>query len=173
MAPKSAKSKKKKLRKRSKLMLKEGDSAPVFRLPADDGKEIALGDLRGKRVALYFYPKASTPGCTTEAIEFRELKNDFDRLNTIILGCSADTVESQAKFKAKQKLNFPLLSDPEFTVIEAYDARRMKSFLGKSYLGIVRSTVLIGPDGKVEKIWPAAKSKGHAAEVVETLKTLQ
>ena len=154
-------------------MLKEGDPAPAFRLPADDGSEISLKDLRDKHVALYFYPKASTPGCTTEAIEFSELKSDFDKLNTIILGCSADSLESLAKFKAKQKLNFPLLSDPDFKVIEAYDARRMKSFLGKSYLGIVRSTVLIGPDGKVEKIWSTAKAKGHAAEVVEALKTLQ
>ncbi len=154
-------------------MLKEGDPAPPFQLRADDGSEISLQDLRGKHVALYFYPKASTPGCTAEAIEFRELKRDFDKLNAIVLGCSADTVESQAKFKAKQKLNFPLLSDPDFNVIEAYGARRMKSFLGKSYLGIVRSTVLIGPDGKVEKIWATAKSKGHAAEVVEALKTLQ
>ena len=148
-------------------MLKEGDPAPAFRLPDDGGREVSLQDLRGKHVALYFYPKASTPGCTTEAIEFRELKNEFDKLNTIILGCSADSVESQAKFKAKQKLNFPLLSDPDFAAIEAYEARRMKSFLGKSYLGIVRSTVLIGPDGNVEKIWSTAKSKGHAPEVVE------
>ena len=154
-------------------MLKEGDPAPPFRLPADDGTDISLKDLRGKHVALYFYPKASTPGCTTEAIEFRELKHEFDKLNTIVLGCSADSVESQAKFKAKQKLNFPLLSDPDFNVIEAYEARRMKSFLGKSYLGIVRSTILIGPDGNVEKIWATAKSKGHAAEIVEALKALQ
>ena len=154
-------------------MLKEGDVAPAFRVPADDGREISLSDLRGKHVALYFYPKASTPGCTTEAIEFRDLMREFEKLNTVILGCSGDTVESQAKFKAKQKLNFPLLSDPDFKVIEAYDARRMKSFLGKSYLGIVRSTVLVGPDGKVEKIWATAKSKGHAAEVIEALKALQ
>ncbi|HWF13051.1 MAG TPA: thioredoxin-dependent thiol peroxidase [Candidatus Acidoferrales bacterium] len=154
-------------------MLKESDPAPDFRLPADDGSEIALKDLRGKHVALYFYPKASTPGCTTEAIEFRDLKKDFDKLNAIILGCSADAVAALAKFKAKQRLNFPLLSDPNFTVIEAYDARRMKSFLGKSFLGIVRSTVLVGPDGKIEKIWSTAKSKGHAAEIVEALKTLQ
>jgi peroxiredoxin Q/BCP len=154
-------------------MLKEGDPAPAFRLPADDGSDISLKDLRGKHVALYFYPKASTPGCTTEAIEFRDLKKEFDKLNTIILGCSADSVQAQAKFKAKQKLNFPLLSDPGFKVIEAYDARRMKSFLGKTFLGIVRSTVLVGPDGKVEKIWSTAKSKGHAAEIVEALKSLQ
>jgi peroxiredoxin Q/BCP len=154
-------------------MLKEGEAAPAFRLSADDGREISLKDLRGKHVALYFYPKASTPGCTTEAIEFSQLKKEFEKLNTVILGCSADSVESLAKFKAKQNLNFPLLSDPDFTVIEAYEARRMKSFLGKSYLGIVRSTVLIGPDGKVEKIWSTAKAKGHAAEIVEALKTLQ
>ena len=154
-------------------MLKEGDPAPDFRLPADDGSEISLKDLRGKHVALYFYPKASTPGCTTEAIEFRDLKKDFDKLNAVILGCSADSVALQAKFKANQKLNFPLLSDPNFTVIESYDARRMKSFLGKSFLGIVRSTVLVGPDGNVEKIWATAKSKGHAAEIVEARKTLQ
>ena len=154
-------------------MLKEGDAAPPFRLKADDGREISLADLRGKHVALYFYPKASTPGCTSEAIEFRDVKPDFDTLNAVILGCSADSVEAQAKFKVKQKLNFPLLSDPDFEVIEPYGARRMKSFLGKSYLGIVRSTVLIGPDGKVEKIWSTAKSKGHAAEVIEALKGLQ
>jgi peroxiredoxin Q/BCP len=153
-------------------MLKVGDPAPPFHLKADDGGEISLASLRGKHVALYFYPKASTPGCTIEAIEFRDIKKDFDKLNAVILGCSADSVESQAKFKAKQKLNFPLLSDPEFTVIEAYGARRMKSFLGKSFLGIVRSTVLIGPNGKVEKVWESAKSKGHAAEVVEALKAL-
>jgi peroxiredoxin Q/BCP len=154
-------------------MLKQGDAAPAFRLPADDGREISLKDLPGKHVLLYFYPKASTPGCTVEAIEFRDLKKEFDKLNTVILGCSADSVDSQAKFKAKQKLNFPLLSDPDFKVIEAYEARRMKSFLGKSYLGIVRSSVLIGPDGKIEKIWATAKSKGHAAEVVEALKAIR
>ena len=154
-------------------MLKEGDPAPTFQLPADDGRAISLNDFRGKHVALFFYPKASTPGCTNEANEFRGLKPQFDKLNAVILGCSADSVASQAKFKSRQKLNFALLSDPEFAVIEAYGARRMKSFLGKSYLGIVRSSVLIGPDGKIKKIWATAKSKGHAAEVLETLKAVQ
>jgi thioredoxin-dependent peroxiredoxin len=154
-------------------MLKEGDPAPAFRVPADDGTEISLGDLRGKYVLLYFYPKASTPGCTIEAIEFRDEKPQFDKLNAIILGCSADSVEAQAKFKAKQKLNFPLLSDPDFQVIEPYGARRMKRFLGKSFLGIVRSSVLIGPDGKIEGVWETARAKGHAAEVLEALKALQ
>jgi thioredoxin-dependent peroxiredoxin len=154
-------------------MLKEGDTAPAFRLLADDGKEISLADLRGKHVVLYFYPKASTPGCTTEATEFREIKPQFDKLNAVILGCSADSVAALARFKARQNLNFPLLSDPNFEVIEAYGARRMKRFLGKSFLGIVRSTVLVSPGGKVEKLWETVKAKGHAAEVVEALKSLQ
>ena len=154
-------------------MLKEGETAPPFRLKADDGREVSLAGLRGKHVALYFYPKASTPGCTTEAIEFREVKSEFDKLDAIILGCSADSVEAQAKFKAKQKLNFPLLSDPDFTVIEAYGARRMKSFLGKSFLGIVRSTFLIGPDGRIAKVWDKVSAKGHAADVLSAAQKLQ
>jgi peroxiredoxin Q/BCP len=154
-------------------MLKVGDVAPSFSLKADDGKEISLAGLHGKHVVLYFYPKASTPGCTNEAIEFRDVKPEFDKLNAIILGCSADSVEAIAKFKAKQSLNFSLLSDPNFTAIEAYGARRMKSFLGKSFLGIVRSTILIGPDGKVEKVWETVSPKGHAAEVAKALKDLQ
>ncbi len=147
--------------------LKVGDPAPAFRLTADDGREVTLEGLRGKRVVLYFFPKVLTPGCSTEAAEFRDAKPEFDKLETLVFGCSADPVESQEKFKSKFKLNFTLLSNPDFTVIEAYGARRMKSFLGKSFLGIVRSTVLVGPDGRVEKHWPQARAKGHAAEVVK------
>src|SRR5262249_44778305 len=95
-----------------------------------------------------------------------------DKLNAVVLGCSADSVALQKKFKDRFELNFPLLSDPEFKVIEAYSARRMKSFLGRSFLGIVRSTVLIGTDGRIEKLWPSAKAKGHAAEVVAAIKEL-
>jgi len=97
---------------------------------------------------------------------------DFDKLNTVILGVSADAVALQAKFKERYKLNFPLLSDPEFTMIEAYNARRMKSFLGRSFLGIVRSSVLVGPAGRIERLWPGAKAKGHAAEVLVAVKEL-
>ncbi len=147
--------------------LKVGDAAPEFRLKADDGREVTLQGLRGKRIVLYFFPKVLTPGCSTEAAEFRDAKPEFDKLETLVFGCSADPVESQDKFKSKFKLNFTLLSNPDFTVIEAYGARRMKSFLGKSFLGIVRSTVLVGPDGRVEKLWPQARAKGHAAEVVK------
>jgi thioredoxin-dependent peroxiredoxin len=158
---------------KEKIMLKEGDQAPDFRLKADDGNEISLSELRGKPVVLYFYPRANTPGCTIEANEFRELKSKFDKSDVVVLGCSSDKVESQAKFKAKYKLNFPLLSDPEFDAIEAYDARRMKSFLGKSFLGIVRSTFLIGPDGRIAKVWDKVKAKGHASEVLDAAEQLR
>jgi len=154
-------------------VLKIGDSAPGFRLPSDDGKEISLAGLRGNYVVLYFYPRASTPGCTCEANEFRERKKEFDKLGAVILGCSADSIEAQARFHEKQKLNFTLLSDPQFEVIEAYGARRMKKFLGKSFLGIVRSTYLIDPDGKIIKIWDPASAKGHAAEVLAALMELK
>jgi thioredoxin-dependent peroxiredoxin len=156
----------------AKETLQEGDPAPDFRLKTDDGQEVALSDLRGKPVVLYFYPKANTPGCTTEGSEFRDAKPQFDEASAVILGCSADSVESQAKFKAKYKFNFSLLSDPEFEAIEAYGARRMKSFLGKSYLGIVRSTFLIGPDGRIAKIWDSVRAKGHVAEVLEAVNQL-
>jgi len=153
-------------------VLKEGDKAPEFQLTADDGRSVRLADLRGKPVVLYFFPKALTPGCITEASEFRDAKKQFEDAGAVVLGCSADEVRLQAKFKDKYKLNFPLLSDPEFTAIEAYGARRMKSFLGKSFLGIVRSTFLVGPDGRIAKIWDKVRPKGHAAEVLDTIKQL-
>ena len=153
-------------------MPKEGDQAPDFKLPDDQGRDISLSDLRGKPVVLYFYPKADTPGCTIEANEFRELKPKFDKSGVVVLGVSADQVKKQAKFRDKYKLNFPLLSDPQFEAIEAYHARRMKQFLGKSFLGIVRSTFLIGPDGRIAKVWDKVKAKGHAAEVLEAAKQI-
>lgn len=154
------------------IMLKEGDKAPPFRLKADDGNEISLAGLRGKPVVLYFYPRAMTSGCTLESQNFRDLKSQFDKAGAVILGCSGDTVEAQAKFHAKEKLNFALLSDPQFDAIEAYDARRMKSFLGKSFLGIVRSTFLIDREGRIARIWDKVKVKGHAEEVLEAVKKL-
>jgi peroxiredoxin Q/BCP len=151
------------------MMLNEGDMAPDFRLQADDGNEVSLGDFRGRDVIVYFYPKANTPGCTSEAGEFRDLKRDFDKLGVFIMGCSADPVVVLARFKAKYKLNFALLSDPDFTMIEAYGARRMKSFLGKTFLGIVRSTVWIGPNGRIKKVWGTVRAKGHAGDVLATV----
>ena len=147
-------------------MLKEGDEAPDFRATADDGRTISLAAYKGKNLILYFYPKANTSGCTHEAVEFRDAIRQFDAANTAIVGCSADSAESQTSFKTKYKLNFPLLTDTEFAVIEAYNARRMKSFFGKSFLGIVRMTFWIGPDGKIRRIWNRVTPKGHAAEVL-------
>lgn len=150
-------------------MLKEGDKAPNFRVAADDGRTVSLADYRGQNVILYFYPKADTSGCTHEAIGFRDALKAFKAANTAIVGCSGDSVEAQAKFKAKYKLNFPLLADTEFEVVEAYGSRRMKSFFGKSFLGIVRTTFWIGPDGKIRKTWPKVTAKGHAAEVLAAI----
>lgn len=151
-------------------MLKEGDKAPGFRVTADDGRTVSLADYSGQNVILYFYPKADTTGCTSEAMQFRDAIKDFKAANAAIVGCSGDSVAAQAKFKAKYMLNFPLLADTKFEVIEPYGARRMKSFFGKTALGIVRSTFWIGPDGKIRKIWPKVAVKGHAAEVLLAIK---
>jgi len=151
-------------------MLNEGDKAPDFRCTADDAKTVALADFKGRNLILYFYPKADTTGCTSEAIQFRDLLGDFEAANAAVVGVSGDSVAAQAKFKAKYDLNFPLLADTKFDVIEAYGARRMKSFFGKTALGIVRSSFWVGPDGKIRKIWPKVAVKGHAADVLEAIK---
>jgi peroxiredoxin Q/BCP len=151
-------------------VLKIGDVAPDFQSIADDGRTISLADYRGQNVILYFYPKADTTGCTHEAVEFRSAMEQFNSANTAIVGCSGDSVEAQAKFKAKYDLNFPLLANTEFDVIEAYGARRMKTFFGKSFLGIVRMSFWIGPDGKVRKVWEKVTPKGHAAEVLAAVR---
>lgn len=151
-------------------MLKEGDKAPNFRCTADDGSTVALADFKGRNLILYFYPKADTTGCTSEAIQFRDMLGGLRAANAAILGVSGDSVAAQAKFKAKYDLNFPLLADTKFDVIEAYGARRMKSFFGKTALGIVRSSFWIGPDGKIRKIWPKVTVKGHAEDVLAAIK---
>ena len=140
-------------------MLKEGEQAPAFRATADDGKTVSLADYRGRNLVLYFYPKADTTGCTHQAVEFTAAMEQFRRANAAIMGCSGDSVEAQAKFKAKYDLNFPLLADTEFEVIGPYGARRMKSFFGKSFLGIVRIDVLDRPRRKNSQ----NLAQGHAA----------
>jgi thioredoxin-dependent peroxiredoxin len=150
-------------------VLKEGDSAPKFNVTADDGSKVSLADYKGQNLVLYFYPKANTSGCTHESVEFRDSLKEFKALNTAVVGCSGDSAEDQTKFKVRYKLNFPLLADTEFEVVDAYKARRMKSFFGKSFLGIVRSTFWIGPDGEIRKIWPKVTPNGHAAEVLEAI----
>ena len=150
-------------------MPKEGDKAPPFRVTADDGRTISLADYAGRNLILYFYPRASTPGCTHEAVEFSDLLRKFDALNTSIVGCSGDSVAAQAKFKAKYKLKFPLLADTEKEVIKGYETWRLKAFMGKRFLGVARTTFWIGPDGKIRKVWEKVTAKGHAAEVLAAI----
>src|ERR1700733_15230872 len=147
-------------------MLKIGDKAPDFTLTADDGKSVALSDFKGKQVVLYFYPKASTPGCTIEACDFRDLRPKFNKADVAVLGVSADPVKALVNFKAKQTLNFPLLSGPDHKMIESYGQWRMKKFMGRTFKGIVRSTFLIDPEGRTAQIWDGEKVKGHAAETL-------
>ncbi len=151
-------------------MLKEGDRAPTFHTTADDGEKISLADYKGQNLVLYFYPKANTSGCTHEAVEFSSALEQFKAVNTAVLGCSGDSVEAQTKFKTRHKIKFPLLADTEFEVIDAFGARRMKTFFGKSFLGIVRMTFWIGPDGIIRKVWEKVTPKGHAAEVLAAIR---
>jgi peroxiredoxin Q/BCP len=150
-------------------MLKEGDKAPDIKLKTDAGEAFRLSDLKGKRVVLYFYPKANTPGCTTEACEFRDDIAKFRKLGAVVVGVSPDKPAAQAKFKTKYDLPFTLLADEEKAAALAYGVWQEKNMYGKKVMGIVRSTFVIGPDGKIEKIYSKVKAKGHAAEVLSAL----
>lgn len=151
-----------------------GDPAPAFSLPASDGRTLGPGDFTGKWLALYFYPKDNTSGCTTEALEFSALLPEFEKLGAAVVGVSKDSLGSHAKFIEKQKLSIPLLSDEGKDALCAFGAWREKVMYGKKALGVVRSTFLIGPDGRVAHAWPkVAKAAGHAAEVLARLKTLR
>jgi thioredoxin-dependent peroxiredoxin len=154
-------------------MLKEGDKAPDIRLRTDSGEEFRLSSLKGQRVVLYFYPKADTPGCTVEACEFRDEMKTFTKKGVAVIGISPDKPAAQAKFKEKYELPFPLLADEEKAVAEAYGVWREKNMYGKKSMGIVRSTFIIGPDGKIEKIYGNVKAKGHAAKVLEGIEGKQ
>jgi peroxiredoxin Q/BCP len=151
----------------AKAALKVGDKAPDFTLFDATGKEVSLSDFKGRSVLIYFYPKANTPGCTIEACDFRDLRPKFGKKDVTVLGVSADAPKMLAGFIAKQKLNFTLLSDPDHKMIEAYGAWRMKKFMGREYMGIVRSSYLIGPNGKIVQVWDNVRVKGHAAEVLK------
>jgi peroxiredoxin Q/BCP len=150
-------------------MLKEGDEAPAIRLRTDSGEEFRLSDLRGKRVALYFYPRADTPGCTTEACEFRDGIGSFAKKGAVVVGVSPDTPAAQAKFKSKYGLPFPLLADEEKAAAQAYGVWKEKNLYGRKSMGIERTTFIISPDGKIEKIYAKVKAQGHAAKVLENL----
>ena len=150
-------------------MLKEGDKAPDLRVRTDSGEEFRLSSLKGKRVVLYFYPRADTPGCTTEACEFRDGIKAFAKKGAAVLGVSPDKPAAQAKFKEKYDLPFTLLADEEKAVAQAYGVWKEKNMYGKKVMGIARTTFVIGPDGKIEKIYDNVKAKGHAAQVLADL----
>lgn len=153
-------------------MLEEGKKAPAFSLASSGGKKASLKDFAGKKLVLYFYPKDDTPGCTTEAKDFRDAKARFDELGAQVVGVSKDSVERHCKFIDKHELNFPLLSDPEGSVLERYGAWGEKTMYGKKVTGIIRTTVVIDDDGIVRKVFPNVKVKGHVEKVLEALSAL-
>lgn len=150
-------------------MIKEGNKAPAFTLPSSTGRSVSLKHFAGKTVILYFYPRDNTPGCTTEAIDFRDAAAELDRKGAVVLGVSRDSIQSHQKFIDKHDLGFLLLSDPEAKVIDKYGAWGEKNNYGKKSLGIIRTTVVIRPDGRVHKVFPKVRVKGHVAQVLETL----
>jgi thioredoxin-dependent peroxiredoxin len=152
--------------------LKVGAKAPEISLLDDAGAKFKLSSLKGKNVVLYFYPKASTPGCTVEACAFRDEMPRINKAGTVVVGVSPDPVKAIAKFKEKQKLNFTLLADEEHKAAEAYGVWAEKSLYGRTFMGVVRTTFIIGADGKIAKIFPKVKVDGHAAEVRAALAAL-
>ncbi|SLN44640.1 Putative peroxiredoxin bcp [Aquimixticola soesokkakensis] len=149
--------------------LSEGDTAPDFTLPRDGGTDVTLSDLKGDWVVLYFYPKDDTPGCTTEALDFTALKDQFAAKGAQVFGISKDSVAKHDKFCAKHGLGIPLLSDAQASVCEAYGVWGEKKMYGKSFEGITRTSVLIKPDGTIARIWPKVKVAMHAAEVLDAI----
>ncbi|MBS0581546.1 MAG: peroxiredoxin [Proteobacteria bacterium] len=149
--------------------MKIGDKIPDLRGAVGEDSEIHLRDLKGKFVIVYFYPKDSTPGCTLEAQDFRDRQKDFAKRSAVVLGVSRDSLASHGKFKLKQALNFELVADTDETWCKAFDVIHEKVLYGKRHLGVVRSTFLIGPDGKLRREWRAVKVKDHARAVLEAL----
>ena len=154
------------------MTLDVGDKAPDFSLPTDGGGTLSLKDLKGKTVVLYFYPKDMTPGCTTEAQDFRDLAKQFEKAGAVVVGASKDSVKRHDNFKAKHDLNFQLVSDEEGTLCEAYGVWQLKKFMGREFMGIVRATFVIDGKGNIAKVWPKVKVKGHAQEVLEAVQAL-
>ncbi len=151
------------------LKLKEGDVAPDFTAAASDCSTVSLSALKGKHVVLYFYPRDDTPGCTREACAFRDEFAAFKKKGAVVLGVSVDPLKSHEKFVTKYKLPFLLLADDEKKLVQAYGVWGEKAFMGRKFMGTHRVTFLIGPDGRIKKIWPAVKPEVHAKEVLEAL----
>jgi peroxiredoxin Q/BCP len=151
------------------LKLKEGDEAPDFTALTNDGGKVSLSDLKGKPVILYFYPRDDTPGCTKEACAFRDEFAAFKKKGAVVLGVSTDSGKSHDKFAAKFKLPFTLVADEDKQIVEAYGVWGEKSFMGRKYKGTHRVTFLIGPEGRIKKVWPEVKPAEHAREVLAAL----
>ena len=151
-------------------MIKENTKAPVFKLPSTNKKNYSLKDSMGKYVVIYFYPKDDTPGCTIETNDFNKLLSKFKKLECEVFGISKDNLKSHDKFRDKYKIKFDLLSDEKIDVLKKYKVWAKKKFMGKEFMGIVRTTFLIDKKGKILKIWENVKAKDHAIEVLETLK---
>ncbi|KPQ26342.1 MAG: peroxiredoxin Q/BCP [Halomonas sp. HL-48] len=154
------------------MTLDVGQTVPDFSAPATGDTTFTLSDLRGQQVVVYFYPKASTPGCTTEGGDFRDRKVDFDAANTVIVGVSRDGLRAQENFKAKQDFNFTLVSDKDETVCRLFDVIKLKKLYGKEHLGIERSTFLIDSEGKLAQAWRGVKVPGHVDEVLAAAQAL-
>lgn len=154
------------------MAIEVGKKAPAFTLESSDGGKVKLSELAGKIVVLYFYPRDNTPGCTAQAEGFRDAVPALKKLGAVVLGVSKDSIASHEKFRDKYKLSFPLLTDPDGATLEAYGAWGDKVLYGKKSKGIIRSTVLIGPDGKVLKHWPKVSVKGHVDDVIASVKAL-
>jgi peroxiredoxin Q/BCP len=153
----------------AQLKLKEGDAAPGFTAATQDGRRVSLAELKGRNVILYFYPKDNTPGCNREACSFRDVFADFEKQGAVVLGVSTDSVKSHERFAAKFSLPFTLLADSDRKIVEAYGVWGEKKFMGVKYQGTSRVTFLIGPDGRIKKIWPKVKPGEHAKEVLAAL----
>lgn len=152
--------------------LEPGSPMPSFTLPDHSGTKVKSSQWKGKPLVIYFYPKDDTPGCTQEACDFRDASHSFEKLGAAVVGISCDPPESHAKFRHKYELNFPLLSDSEHQVAEEFGAWREKNMYGKKSMGVQRSTFLIGPDGKVAKVWKRVQVAGHADAVLNALTEL-
>ncbi len=154
-------------------MLEEGQKAPAFSLTDQHGKTVKLADFKGKYVVVYFYPKDNTPGCTTEACNFRDEHSALLKSGAVVLGISPDSEASHQKFATKYELPFPLLVDTDHALAEKFGAWGEKSLYGRKFMGIIRSTFLIGPDGKIVRAWPKVKVAGHVDQVMEALQEAQ
>ncbi len=151
-------------------MLEVGKKAPAFKLKNQNGETVSLSDFKGKKIVLYFYPKDDTSGCTKEACSFRDMSEEYNKYNAVVIGISADSTASHQKFIKKYDLNFTLLSDEDKTVLEKYGVWKEKSMYGKKYMGIERTTFIIEEEGKIKKIFPKVKVTSHEQEVLEALK---